>query len=140
MMVDLRTEEMLAKGRRVFLSFKTMRSSSGTYSWFVPARDGTLKEKPWPERMEWASDRMTDSMVDWTSKSERSDTSRHVEARERSERVRGFDEEMERVAVKRVWSDWRITESGFKRFLKGSSVEESGSARRRFLPLAASAI
>lgn len=120
-MVDLRTEEMLAKGRRVFLSFSTMRSSSGTYSWFVAAREGTLKEKPWPERMEWVRERTKDSMADWTEERDRSVTSRQAEERERSDSVKGLEEvEAEKVDFKRECRDSRITESGFRRFLKGS--------------------
>ncbi|KAJ9184243.1 hypothetical protein P3X46_003990 [Hevea brasiliensis] len=123
-----------------------MRSSSGTYSWFVAAREGTLKEKPRPERMEWVRERIKDSMADWTESRERSVTSRHAEERERSERVKGLEEveEEEEVDFKRECRDSRITESGFRRFLKGSwswsEEEDSGSARRRFLALVVSAI
>lgn len=51
-MADLRTVEMLAKGRSEDFSLRTMRSSSGTYSWLAAEREGTSKEKPLPERIE----------------------------------------------------------------------------------------
>jgi hypothetical protein len=49
--------------------------------------------------------------------------------------VRGFEEEADAVEITRDCRVWRITESGFRRFLKRSSVVESGSGWRRFLDL-----
>lgn len=116
--VVLRTEEMWAKGRMVHLSFKTMRSTSGTYSWLEEEREGTVKEKPWPERIWWVSWRTRDSIADWTEERERSDTSRHVEERERSASVKGFEVEEEEVEEK-DFSIWRIWSSDLRRCLKG---------------------
>ena len=74
-------------------------------------------------------------MADSTEGRESSFTSRHVEARARSARVRVLevDAEVEEV-LRRSRSDSRMTESGFSRFLKGSRVSSSelGSGRRRF--------
>lgn len=64
MTADLRTVDTLAKGRRDDLSLRTMRSSSGTYSWLAEEREGTEKEKPWPDRMEWVRRRIRVSIVD----------------------------------------------------------------------------
>jgi hypothetical protein len=41
MMVALRTDATLVKGRDDVLSFKAMRSSSGMYSWLPLLRVGT---------------------------------------------------------------------------------------------------
>lgn len=95
MIVVFLTEETEAKGRRVDLSFSTIRSSSGTYSWFEAAREGTLKENPSPARMERAIWTMTVSISVCTEESERSATSRQEDERERSARVSGFDEDEE---------------------------------------------
>lgn len=71
-------------------------------------------------------------MVDWTEESERSDTSRQVEERARSARVKGLEveEEEEEVTDLRILRIWA---SDLRRFLKGWDAElESESARRRF--------
>lgn len=76
-------------------------------------------------------------MVDWTEESVRSLTSRQVEARARSARVRVLEdeEEEEEAELQRSCRLLRMTESGLRRFLKGSLVSSSsefGSALRRF--------
>lgn len=101
----------------------------------MAAREGTLKEKPLPERIDWTMEMVKASISDWTEVRERSVTSRQLEESDRSERVRGFEEEADAVEITRDCKVWRITESGFRRFLKRSSVVESGSGWRRFLDL-----
>lgn len=82
-------------------------------------------------------------MWDWTEERGRSVTSRHVEEREREERVMGLAaEEVPAVAeaVARVFRVERIVESGFRSFLNGrvsDSESESGSVWRRFFFLSA---
>lgn len=76
-------------------------------------------------------------MDDWTEESVRSLTSRQVVERERSARVRVFEEEeeeVERRELVRSSRDLRMSESGLRWFLKGSWVSSSeiGSGRRRF--------
>lgn len=71
-------------------------------------------------------------MVDWTEDRERSDTSRHVEERDRSASVKGFEVVEEEEAAIDL-SIWRIWSSDLRRCLKGWDAEsESESARRRF--------
>lgn len=101
----------------------------------APAREGTEKEKPLPERMECASERTTDSMEDWTEVSGRSLTSRQAVGRLRSERVTGFAAEEVAAEDLRALSVWRMVESGLSLDLnwRGSDSEsESVAARRRF--------
>lgn len=117
------------------LSLRTMRSSSGTYSWLVAAREGTEKENPLPARIDLARDMANVWISVWTEDKARSVTSRQVEERSRSERVRVLEVEADLVASVRVSSMDRMVESGFRRFLKGrraDSSSESESARRRF--------
>lgn len=76
-------------------------------------------------------------MFDWTEESVRSLTSRQVEESERSARERALEEEAEEEALLRSRRLWSMTESGLRRFLKGSWVSSSssselGSVRRRF--------
>ena len=71
-------------------------------------------------------------MADWTEERERSDTSRHVDERDRSASVKGFEVEEEEEEV-RYLSIWRMWSSDFRRCLKGWDAEsESESARLRF--------
>ena len=91
--------------------------------------------------MERVTFRAMDSMADWTSGSDSSVTSRHLESRPRSARVRVLEDEGLDVDEKPLMI-WRICESDFRMFLNGScwdsSSSESGSCRRRFfLPLSA---
>lgn len=77
-------------------------------------------------------------MFDWTDDSDRSATSRHVNGRDRSCRVRVLvpddDEDDEEDEVFSSFRDSRITESGFSLFLNGSVfVSPLASVRRRFL-------
>lgn len=90
-------------------------------------------ENPSPERMDRAIFRMTDSMADWTDWRERSVTSRQVDVRERSARVRDLDDDDDAVFIM-SFRVLRIAVSDFRSFLKGSwvSSSESGSDRRRF--------
>ncbi|MFS7915152.1 hypothetical protein Hanom_Chr02g00161931 [Helianthus anomalus] len=83
--------------------------------------------------------RARERMRFWTEDNGRSVTSRQVEERERSVRVRVLEVEADLVAADRVLRVDKMTESGFRRFLKGrrvvvvsSSESESESARRRF--------
>ena len=82
-------------------------------------REGTSKEKPWPERMEWAILRMRDSMLDCTEERERSATSRHRKGMERSWRVRVWETEEEEEEAENCFRVSMIAESGFSLFLKG---------------------
>lgn len=97
----------------------------------MEVRDGTEKEKPWPERIWWVSWRTTDSMADWTEERDRSDTSRHVDERDRSASVKGFELEEEEEEEEKDLSIWRMWSSDLRRCLKGCE-SESESARRRF--------
>lgn len=102
----------------------------------MAARDGTEKEKPFPARIDLAREIANDWILVWTEDKGRSVTSRQVDERERSERVRVLEVEADFVASARVLIMDRIAESGFRRFLKGrraDSSSESESARRRFL-------
>lgn len=120
-----------------------MRSSSGTYNWLAEEREGTEKEKPLPARIDLARERARVSISDWTEERGRSFTSRHVDERDREERVMGFraeDVPAASEAVARVLRVERIAESGFRSFLKGrvsDSESESGSVCRRFFFLSA---
>lgn len=77
--------------------------------------------------MELAIRYARDSISDWTSSIGRSETSRQVEERPTSERVRVLEAAAEDLRVFRVW---RMTESGFSLDLNGR-LSESASARRR---------
>lgn len=77
-------------------------------------------------------------MFDWTDDRDRSATSRHVNGRDRSCRVRVLvpddDDDDEEDEVFSSFRDSRITESGFSLFLNGSVfVSPLASVRRRFL-------
>lgn len=111
------------------------------------ARDGTLKEKPLPDKMDLVRESTRVSISDWTESRERSVTSRQeVEREVESEAsVPGFLEVVLTESASCL-RDSRMVVSGFRRFWKGrdfedkwgvlmvgvsSSVSESG--RRRFL-------
>lgn len=102
----------------------------------MEAREGTEKEKPCPERMEWVRLRTRDSIADWTEESGRSVTSRHASERERSARVKGLAAAAEEVeglcssaSALRVWS---MTASGLSLDLNGRESDSGSAARRRF--------
>lgn len=94
--------------------------------------------------MERARERIRVSMLDWTEERGRSATSRQVEERERSERVRGLELEVEAWVcslARRVSRVLRIAASELRFFLWGldlvlalseSESEVSVVARRRF--------
>lgn len=75
-------------------------------------------------------------MEDCTEERDRSVTSRQAKGRDRSWRVRDLEEEdeAEEEELPNSLRIWRMTESGFSLFLKGSCVPSSefSSARRRF--------
>lgn len=102
----------------------------------MAAREGTEKEKPLPARIDLAREMASVWISVWTEDKVKSVTSRQVDERLRSERVRVLEVEADLVASVRVSSIDRMTESGLRRFLKGrrtDSSSESASARRRFL-------
>lgn len=116
----------MPKLRADALSLRTIRSSSETYSWLTAEREGTLKEKPSPESIDLAIENANDSISDCTSSIGRSATSRQVEERPTSERVRVLAvEEQEDLRDLRVW---RMTESGFSLFLKGRLSESESES------------
>lgn len=72
-------------------------------------------------------------MLDWTEERQRSETSRQGKGRDRSWRVRVWEEEVEGEVeeVAKSLRVWRMVESGLSLFLKGRS--SSALVRRRFL-------
>lgn len=104
----------------------------------MAAREGTEKEKPLPARIDLAREMARVWILVWTEDNGRSVTSRQVEERERSDRVRVLEVEADLVESVRAWRIDKMAESGFRRFLKGRRLDslsesESESARRRFL-------
>lgn len=82
--------------------------------------------------MDLAIVKASDSISDWTWSIGRSETSRQVEERPTSVRVRVLEVEAEEDL--RVFRVWRMTESGFSLDLKGrlsESASELGGGRRR---------
>lgn len=89
------------------------------------AREGTEKEKPLPERIECASERASDSMVDWTEESGRSQTSRQAVERLRSESAVGLEAEEVAADDLRVVSVLMMVESGLSLDLNRSGSDSS---------------
>lgn len=102
----------------------------------MAAREGTLKLKPLPDKIDLAKAMASVWILFWTEDKGRSVTSRHVEDKWRSVRVRVLEDEADFLVVRvRVLRMERISESGLSLDLNGRESESESVWRRLRLPL-----